>query len=106
MVDYFKSLEGEEQKAKKDVAAESLKKISKMSLKIICEIITKELQKPTKYCKLIKLLQTIPSVDHIQMLTLDRLLKNLCKENALKKEPTNSINNLATVCFTHVSFTT
>eukprot|EP01022_Parablepharisma_sp_SALTPOND_P034498 TRINITY_DN91_c0_g4_i1.p1 TRINITY_DN91_c0_g4~~TRINITY_DN91_c0_g4_i1.p1 ORF type:complete len:1789 (-),score=168.64 TRINITY_DN91_c0_g4_i1:127-5493(-) len=99
IVEYFKNLEVEQQKVTKDVVAESIKKISKMSIKILCGIITKELEKTTKNCKLIKLLQSIPSVDHIQMLVLNRLLKNLCKENALKKEPDNVIKNIAAVLF-------
>jgi len=99
IVEYFKSLEIEQQKATKDVVIESLTKICKMSIKLVCGIVSKELEKPPKYCKLVKLFQMIPSVDAVQLLTLERLLKNLCKDNALKKEPSNTINNLASVFF-------
>ncbi len=97
IVEYFKSLETEQQKVTKETAAESLKKIQKMTIKIICEIMTKELQKPAKACKLVKLLQSVPSVDHLQIMAVERLLKALCKDNALKKEPANSVTNLETV---------
>ena len=68
-----------------------------MSLKILCGIIVAELEKQPKYSKVLKILQFIPSVDHIQGLLLDRLLKIYSKEGALKKEPSNTIKNIASV---------
>lgn len=76
-----------------------MNKISKMTVKLMCEIVNKELQRPPKNFKLVKIMQSIPSVDHIQNLILDRLLKSLSKENAFKQEVENCTKNLATVVF-------
>ena len=97
IVDFFKVLETEQKKVTKEVEAESLNKINKMTVKLLCEIVNKELQKPPKNFKLVKIMQSIPSVDHVQNLILNRLLKNLSKEHAFKQESENCAKNLATV---------
>lgn len=99
IVDFFKVLETEQKKAVKEVEAESLSKISKMTVKLVCEIVDKELQRPPKNFKLVKIMQSIPSIDHVQKLILNRLLKNLGKDNAFKQEVENYAKNLYTVGF-------
>lgn len=90
-------LENEQKAAMNEVDIESLSKISKMSIKLVCGIAKKELEKVPKNFKLVKIMQSIPSVDHFQLLILNRLLKNLSKEDAFKDEPFNCVKNLATV---------
>ncbi len=97
IVEYFKCLETEEQQANDEVTSESLKKIVKMSLKLLCSIVMTELEKPPKHSKVVRLLQSIPSVDRIQGLMLDRLFKVYCKQDGLKKESANLIKNLSAV---------
>ncbi len=99
IVECFKCLETEQQQLQQtnEMAAEALRKVAKMMLKILCGILVSELEKPPKHCKAVRILQSIPSVDHIQGLVLDRLFKSYCKPEALKKEPANLIKNLASV---------
>ena len=95
IVEYFKCLEAEQQQTTNDITAESLKKITKMSLSLLSGFIVTELEK--KSSKAILILQSIPSEDRMQGMILDRLFKTYCKQTAVQKEPGNTIKNLATV---------
>jgi hypothetical protein len=101
IVEYFKALEAELVQAERPtgdnkIMVESLKKCSKMSIKILCGILLAELSRQPKSCRVLAVLQGIPSVDHVQQLLLDKLLRCLCKQDVLKREPANAVRNITT----------